>query len=426
MLRPYNISQNLVATPSRIEHTPPALSRDERSFYTTKAWLYERFSVYPEVNTQIINPWTYDPQWRLEEPEVIGDAEAMIRGAGQTVPVPKAKPTPKPLPPETQPLPGFEEPFYDDPTITRRMVVRDSFINVFDRPTAPALTRPGAMLESIYDLADDLTDDDWPDMFRAAQDWDKLLKEQGATPWPGEPSSNPRLIATSEQPVVYINWLEKQLHLRAVNPSRDFIPEDDSGIYGEAYRTPSAVFAFIPAGAVAASAMIAAEVFLATGMTVEIILALHKFAGIEPPTGLETFGKVMLVASGILSISTLLRLLGEGASIVGATKITWMGLLFTLGAGIAIWGFLKTDWVEVWELIDDCVDAGGKRWDCTVEIVGDEIVSWYKDAGKTFITKTIEVAGPVLEKAVKSITPILIVGGAALVLVMAAKQKVGL
>jgi hypothetical protein len=426
MLRPYNISQNLVATPSRIAHTPPALSRDERSFYTTKAWLYERFSGHPEVNTQIINPWTYDSQWRLEEREVIRDAEAMIRDAGQTVPVPKAKPTPKPLPPETQPLPGFEEPFYDDPTITRRMVARDSFIDVFSGRTISALTRPGAMLESIYDLADDLTDDDWPDMFRAAQDWDKLLKEQGATPWPGFPSQHPRLTATDAQPVVYINWPEKQLHVRSVNPSRDFIPPDDPGTGGEAYRTPSALPVLGVAGAAAIAATIAAEVMLTTGLTVEIILALYGFAGIEPPAGLETFGNVMLVAGGILSISSLLRLLGEGASIVGATKITWMGLLFTLGAGIAIWGFLKTDWVEVWELIDDCVDAGGRRWDCTVEIVGDEIVSWYKDAGKIFITKTIEIVGPVLEKAAKSLTPFLIAGAAGIALVIAAKQKVGL
>ena len=103
-----------------------------------------------------------------------------------------------------------------------------------------------------------------------------------------------------------------------------------------------------------------------------------------------------------------------------------MGLLFTLGAGIAIWGFLKTDWVEVWELIGDCVDAGGRRWDCTVEVVGDVVGKWYKDAGKVFFTTLVEVAEPVAKAVGKGFAPFLIVGGAALVLVMAAKQKVGL
>tara|TARA_Y100000310_G_C20671913_1_gene810763 strand:+ start:391 stop:1404 length:1014 start_codon:yes stop_codon:yes gene_type:complete len=337
--------------------------------------------------------------------------------------VPVAKPTPKPLPPEAQPLPGFEEPFFDDPTVTRRLAVRDPFIDVFGKPPSSVLTRPGALLETILDLADDLTDDDWPDMFRAAQDWNELLKQEGSTPWPGFPSQNPRLTATDGQPIVYINWPERQLHVRTVNPSRDFIPEDDPGTGGEAYRTPSAFFA---AGVIPVAAAIAAEVMLTTGLTVEIILALYRFAGVEPPTGLETFGNVMMVTGGILSISTLLRLLGEGASIVGATKITWMGLLFTLGAGIAIWGFLKTDWVEVWELIGDCVDAGGRRWDCTVEVVGDVVGKWYKDAGKVFFTTLVEVAEPVAKAVGKGFAPFLIVGGAALVLVMAAKQKVGL
>lgn len=428
-----NIAMPQIPTPSRIANTPPALSLDQRSFYTTKAWIYDRFSAYPEVNTQVVNPWTYDPQWRLEERDLIGDAEAMVRAIGERPPVPGARPAPTPLPPDVPPMPGFEEPFFEDPDMAMRLINRYPFFDLFGSITDPDLTRPGAMLETRFDLADDLTDDDFSDAFRAAKDWNELLKEEGATPWPGEPSNNPRLTATSKDPVVYLNWPERQIHLRILNTPRSSIPEfppggNDTWINGpEAYATPGAIGVAVGVTALGATLIIASETFVAIGLGLKIVVALYEFAGIEPPSELETMADVYLIVGGILSIHTLIRLIPEGIPvIVGATKLGWMGIIFSLGAGIAIWGFLKQDWGEVWELIDECRDEGGSLLDCTVEVIVPTVVSWYTKAGKNTIVKVIEVAEPVLEAAAKSLAPLLIVGGAAVALVLFAKRKVGL
>jgi len=435
MVRPYNISQNLSSvtplwgsTPSVIMPTPPTLSLDERAFYTTKAWLYERFSGYPEVNTQIINPWTYDPQWRLEEREVIRDAEAMIRASGQRVPVPGAKPAPKPLPPTPQPLPGFQEPFFDDPTMTRRLIGRDSFEDMLSQPPGSELTRPGALLETVLDLADDLTEDDFKDTFDAAKDWNILLKKHG-TPWPGLPSHNPRLTATSKDPIVYLNWPERQIHVRTLNPTRSSIyppGENDTYINGpEAYATPYALPAII--FAIGAAAVVASETFMAYGLALKIIIALYEFAGLEPPSQLETMADVMVILSGLLSLMSLVRLLPAGLiTAMGFNKFAILGALYGIGSGIVIWGYVKTDWVEVWEIVDECVDSGGNRIVCTAEVIGKEIISWGVEAGEIVIYKVKEIAEDVAKGIGKALGPILIVGGAALVLVMAVKPKVGI
>ena len=418
-----NLPMPQIPTPSRIANTPPALSLDERSFYTTKAWMYGRFSAYPRVLTQIINPWTYDPQWRQEERELIRDAEAMLRTAGQRVPVPGARPTPKPLPPDVQPLPGFEEPFFEEPTMSMRMVKKGAFIDLFGRTAEQDFSRPGALLETRLDLADDLTDDDFADTFKAAKDWNELLKEEGTIPWPGEPSWNPRLTATSKDPVVYLNWPERQMHVRAVSPERDFIPGDDPGVGGEAYAMPYVVAA-API-AIAAAAAMAAEGFLIAGLSLEIILFFYDFAGIDPPSEIETAADVMFILAGILAITTIVRLLPEVGTIT-ATKLTWMGVLYSLGNGIAVWAFLKQDWVEIWELVDECEDDGGNRIVCTTEIIGKNIVTSHIRAGETIVKKVKEVGKDVAKEAVKSVAPLLLVGGAAIALVLFAKRKVGL
>jgi hypothetical protein len=314
------------------------------------------------------------------------------------------------------------------------MIKSGSFVDLFSGTADPELSRPGALLETILDLADDLTEDDFKDTFDAAKDWNELLKEYG-TPWPGLPSHNPRLTATSKDPIVYLNWPEKQIHVRTLNPTRSSIyPPGGNGDNGwingpEAYATPYAlpVVIFV----IGAAAVGASETFMAYGLALEIIISLYEFAGVEPPDELETMADVMFILSGLLSLLSLVRLLPAGLiKAIGFNKFAILGSLYGIGSGIVIWGYVKADWIEVWEIVDRCVDAGGKHWDCTVEIVGDEIVSWVLDAGRPLIVKikeiALEAAKEIGKTAISAVAPLLLVGGAAVALVLFAKRKVGL
>jgi len=425
MPRRYDISQNLVSTPAIY------VTADQKAFYVAKKRLYDQFSAFPVVLTQIIIPWTYDSQWRLEEREVRRNAEAEVRKSGRPVPPPVPPAEPAPVPPPGEPHPGFEEIFYDDPTLRREFVRELTLEQLLDPKGFTNFVKPGELTEITIKLSEFVEPDDYSDIMAAARDFDTALKTQGGLPWLGGPSDDPHLIHTNRNPIVYLNWNEKRLHIRMIEGS-------DGGGYSFPYAvTPDAIFiagVAITAGTIIAAMRIAFFALLA----IDVVIDLIEMAGIDVPDEIETTVDIATMVTGVITFGSLFHIfrnpqvaqhiLRYGLSRKWLTKRLLLKGAATAGAGAAIWMWVSAEDkpYRLWKLSKACYDQDGNLAACIIVAVGNKIQAEIETRLERIIEVIKDVGADIGKDLAKTLTPILIVGGLGLAVIMFAKQKVGL
>ena len=393
MVRPYNISQNLVATPSVY------VTADQKRFFAAKKRLYDRFKGFPNVLTQIINPWSYDSDWVLELREVTRDAEELAKQTKPNVPVPPATPVPID-PPWDEDEQDWKEIFYEDPTIERHFLRTGSLLDLVDEDLLEGLVDDGELAEIVLRLDPQLEQEDFKDTFDAAKDFNEGLKKEGGHHWPGPPSYNPHLIATSVNPIVYLNWTDKQLHIRMFNNPGPF-------------------------AAVGAILLAVPPTVMATGLTMQAMTWALKKMGKEPPAGWETTSEWLLVFAGMWYAGRFIRSIG----IPFVSKSWFYTALFSLGSGYAIWAFINQDdkVYRMYKLVKKCYDReNGNVINCVVKSTGSAIVAVVKKDIEAGVDEIIEVIKELGKDATKAFTPFLIAGVAGIALFLFAKRKVGL